>query len=109
MPILSSPRRALNQSLICGTHNTAWELPIGLAGEHQSANAAVAVAAIEKLVGGGFPIDLVEHLRGIADVHWPARFEWFNTRPNAVLDCAHNVASAEALARTLVETSLPRN
>ena len=36
-------------------------------------------------------------------VDWPARFEMMPTQPAAVIDCAHNVASAEALDSTMLE------
>jgi dihydrofolate synthase/folylpolyglutamate synthase len=44
---------------------------------------------------------------GLTDVEWPARFERFETQPRAILDCAHNVASAEALVETMLDSWLP--
>ena len=44
---------------------------------------------------------------GLAAVHWPARMEVVGRRPLVVLDCAHNVASAEALVETLLSTFPP--
>jgi len=38
---------------------------------------------------------------GLATVRWPARFEVFAAHPLTVIDCAHNVASAEALVGAL--------
>jgi dihydrofolate synthase/folylpolyglutamate synthase len=38
---------------------------------------------------------------GLAGVRWPARLEVVGRRPWVVLDCAHNVASAEAVVQTL--------
>jgi dihydrofolate synthase/folylpolyglutamate synthase len=77
-----------------------------LLGEHQAANAAVAVAALEQLPRE-FAIPDAAVVEGLRSVQWPARFEPLNTVPMSILDCAHNVASAEALAKTLQELSLP--
>jgi dihydrofolate synthase/folylpolyglutamate synthase len=42
----------------------------------------------------------------LAEVSWPARLEVVGSRPLIVLDCAHNVASALALVKTL-QASFP--
>jgi dihydrofolate synthase/folylpolyglutamate synthase len=44
---------------------------------------------------------------GLAEVSWPARLEVVGRRPLVVLDCAHNVASALALVRTLQASFTP--
>jgi dihydrofolate synthase/folylpolyglutamate synthase len=69
---------------------------LGLAGDHQRQNAALASAAARSLGVGGAAI-----ARGLRTTRWPARFERVHGRPAIVLDGAHNGASAEALARTL--------
>jgi dihydrofolate synthase/folylpolyglutamate synthase len=79
---------------------------LGLIGEHQAHNAAVAVAAIELLGELGLPVNEAALRRGLAEVQWPARLEVVGRRPIAVLDCAHNVASAHALVQAL-RTSFP--
>jgi dihydrofolate synthase/folylpolyglutamate synthase len=76
-------------------------LELGLHGDHQGANAAVAVAAIESLRGEGWTINDAAVAAGLAEIRWPARLEVLGRRPLVVLDCAHNVASAEALVATL--------
>jgi dihydrofolate synthase/folylpolyglutamate synthase len=81
-------------------------LELGLLGEHQAANAAVAVAAVERLRARGFHVPDEAVRAGLATVEWPARLEVVGRRPLVVLDCAHNVASAVALVKTL-ETSFP--
>jgi dihydrofolate synthase/folylpolyglutamate synthase len=92
-------------------HTWRRKLPIvqlGLIGEHQAHNAAVAVAAVEVLGELGVPIDERAVRQGLADVDWPARLEVLGRRPFAVLDCAHNVASAQALVGALAASfSLP--
>jgi dihydrofolate synthase/folylpolyglutamate synthase len=80
-----------------------------LLGTHQLANTAVAVAVAEQLVHRGFDIKDDAIRRGVAGVAWPARFEILATNPKVVLDCAHNVASAEALVTTLQSSFLPQH
>ena len=70
-------------------------------GDHQAANAAVAVACIEVLQTEGWHVPDPAVAAGLAEVSWPARLEVVSRRPLIVLDCAHNVASALALVRTL--------
>jgi dihydrofolate synthase/folylpolyglutamate synthase len=89
------------------TKRRVWPvMELGLLGEHQAANAAVAIACIEQLRAAGWRIPDAAVAAGLANVHWPARLEVLNHRPLVVLDCAHNVASAEALAQTL-QVSFP--
>lgn len=73
------------------------EVRLGMAGDHQRQNAALAVATAERLgVGDGRAIE-----RGLARIRWPGRFELVARDPPVILDGAHNDASAEALAATL--------
>jgi dihydrofolate synthase/folylpolyglutamate synthase len=83
-------------------------LTLGLLGEHQAANAAVALAAVEELRQQGLPVSDAALAAGLAEVRWPARLEVVRRRPLVVLDCAHNDASARALAAAL-ETSFPEH
>jgi dihydrofolate synthase/folylpolyglutamate synthase len=84
------------------TSDRVWPaMPIGLIGEHQARNAAVAVAAAALLDESGLKISARAIADGLAGVVWPARLEIVARRPLVLLDCAHNVASAEALAQTL--------
>ncbi|MCE9566887.1 MAG: bifunctional folylpolyglutamate synthase/dihydrofolate synthase [Planctomycetes bacterium] len=89
------------RATISGARFADYLLPIGLAGEHQAANAAGAVAAIERLRATGMPISDAALSRGLATVRWPARIEQISERPTVILDTAHNVPSAEALVATL--------
>jgi dihydrofolate synthase/folylpolyglutamate synthase len=82
-------------------------MELGLLGEHQAANAAVAVSAVEVLRGLGWHVGEAAVAAGLAGVRWPARMEVVGRRPLVVLDCAHNVASAEALVETLLSTFPP--
>ncbi|OAI39344.1 hypothetical protein AYO40_05865, partial [Planctomycetaceae bacterium SCGC AG-212-D15] len=90
------------------TRERRWpEMELGLVGNHQAANAAVAVAAIEKLGRSGLAIPDAAVAAGLAGVNWPARMEVLARQPMIVLDCAHNVASAEALRDTLLASFPP--
>ena len=82
------------------TRQWPW-MELGLHGDHQSANAAGVVAIVERLRELGSTIADDAVARGFANVNWPARLEVTGTRPIVVLDCAHNVASAQALLDTL--------
>ncbi len=85
------------------TDRQTWPaMEVGLLGEHQAANAAVAVAVVEHLRDEGFHIPGEAVAAGLAGVNWPARLEVLGRRPMVVLDCAHNLASAQALLDTLV-------
>jgi dihydrofolate synthase/folylpolyglutamate synthase len=89
------------------TSKQTWQaMVVGLWGEHQAANAAVAVACVEELREQGLQIDDRAVRAGLANVRWPARMEIVGRDPLVVLDCAHNVASAQALVDTL-RTSFP--
>jgi len=84
------------------TRRGAWPwMKLGLLGEHQAANAAVAVAVVEELRDQGWYISESAVAEGLAQVRWPARLEVMGRRPLVLLDCAHNVASARALVETV--------
>jgi dihydrofolate synthase / folylpolyglutamate synthase len=70
-------------------------------GSHQGQNAAVALASLDALAEQGFKVEPEDVARGFADLSWPARVEVLGEAPWIVLDGAHNVASAKALAETL--------
>jgi dihydrofolate synthase/folylpolyglutamate synthase len=90
------------------TRRRDWpELELSLLGEHQAANAAVAVAAVERLGDAGLPVPEAAVGQGLAVLDWPARLEVLGRRPLVVLDCAHNVASVQALVDTLKRSFPP--
>ena len=74
------------------------ESPISLRGSYQRWNAAVAVAAVQRM-----RLDISEEqiARGLISVQWPARFQSFDER--TVIDGAHNPASASVLTQTWQE------
>jgi len=67
-------------------------------GEHQRQNAALAVAAAEALVPLGLPLTARAVEQGLHDAWLPARLELVSLRPRLLIDAAHNVDSARALA-----------
>lgn len=77
---------------------------VGLLGEHQGANAALALAVVDELRSQGWTIPDEAVRRGLAEVSWPARIEVVARRPTVILDAAHNVASIAALIQTLDES-----
>jgi dihydrofolate synthase / folylpolyglutamate synthase len=87
------------------TWRRAWpDFELRLLGEHQAANAAVVVAAVEELREQGVAIADEAVRRGLAGVDWPARLEIAGRQPLRLLDCAHNVASARALVDAVLTT-----
>src|SRR5262249_28812055 len=58
-------------------------------------------ACVELLRAVGWTIGDRAVAAGLANVDWPARLEVVGRKPLVVLDCAHNVASAQALAEAL--------
>ncbi len=91
--------------------SAAWgelELSVPLAGEHQAANAALAVRALESLPAELRPARQAV-VRGLSGVSWPGRVQLV-TRGGVtwVFDVAHNVAGMETLAATLWSLGPPR-
>jgi dihydrofolate synthase/folylpolyglutamate synthase len=56
---------------------------------------------VELLRESGLQVDDQAVQAGLKRVDWPARMEVLRFEPIVVLDCAHNVASAQALVDTL--------
>jgi dihydrofolate synthase/folylpolyglutamate synthase len=80
---------------------------LGLEGPHQASNAAVAAAVLWQLEQR-WPA-LGRHLdQGLSDARWPGRLETIEQEGRRIiLDCAHNPAGVEALARALGATLDP--
>ncbi len=80
---------------------------LALAGEHQVANAFVAVALLEALDDAGIHVDRRAVETGLADTRWPGRLDRVALPDGrrALLDAAHNAAGARALAAWLVRTT----
>jgi dihydrofolate synthase/folylpolyglutamate synthase len=76
---------------------------LGLLGEHQAHNAALAAAACDRLRDAGLSLPPAAVVTGLAGVRWPGRVEVVSRRPPVILDTAHNVPSVEVLVKTLAE------
>ncbi|MGC8638298.1 MAG: bifunctional folylpolyglutamate synthase/dihydrofolate synthase [Isosphaeraceae bacterium] len=87
------------------TWRTNWQtLALSLLGSHQAHNAAVALAALDLLaeVEPALEVGRGAAALGFASLRWPARVEVMGEAPWLVIDGAHNVSSAQALAETLL-------
>src|SRR5262249_33764151 len=73
------------------------DVKLAMLGDHQAANAATAIAAINRLRDRGWSISDEAIRRGLATARCPARIELLADRPTVILDVAHNLASIEAL------------
>lgn len=75
---------------------------LGLLGEYQVDNAAVAITMAQLyLKQKGLPIDVRSFRQGLADTRWPGRLEVVNDSPLVVLDGAHNLPGMQALTTTI--------
>ena len=69
-------------------------------GEHQCANAALAMMTLEVLRQYmAFIVDDKELRTGFKDAFWAGRLEQVQSNPRIVLDGAHNPEGAESLAK----------
>ncbi len=73
-------------------------LEVALGGAHQAGNAALAVAAARTL-DPELPESAIR--RGLQEIRWPGRMQWWRRSPDVLVDGAHNEASATALAEFL--------
>ena len=77
------------------------DLHIPLIGDHQAANATVAVAIIHALRNSNVFISEETIRQGLAKTYWPGRLERLSSDPLVILDSAHNHQSAERLQKAL--------
>ncbi len=73
------------------------DIPLGLAGNYQRANAALALAALRAAIPH-FLCSAEELARGLRDVRWPGRFE--EVLPHCIMDGAHNPPAMRVLVST---------
>ncbi len=107
-----APFSAIDGRLRLHASGRDLDLPApALAGPHQLVNAALAATALLTL--GDDRIDAAAMAKGLAQTHWPARFQRLDKGPLAAiagdvdiwLDGAHNPHGAAALAATCAELS----
>ena len=80
-----------------GMHRHYVNLRCALEGEHQTVNAACALAALEVSVMPRTPIPQWAVRQGLEQVFWPGRLERLQSHPLIFCDGAHNPAAAECL------------
>ena len=74
---------------------------IGLEGEHQRRNAALAIKTVE-ILSDAIPVSNEFVAKGLRSVHWPGRFQIIRRGlQTVILDGAHNPDGARALVATL--------
>ena len=79
------------------------DAPLRMWGRQQAENAAVAVAVALELRRQGWLISEDAIRSGLAEAFLPGRIESIGSEPETVMDVAHNVAAAEALASYIAE------
>ncbi len=82
----------------------AWEdVTIPFAAVYQPKNASLALLAADALREAGLELPEKAVRHGLANVFWPARFEYFRHAPDVVFDGSHNpegiAAAAESIRR----------
>lgn len=85
-----------------GLHAIYSKLRLRLMGLHQLRNAATAVTVCEVLqseYGVSIPREAI--YTGLSEVEWPGRLELLSLKPKVLLDGAHNVDGARALAQAI--------
>jgi len=96
-----SVSRSQNGLRYSGLNGGLEDLSLGLIGEHQQANAGMALCVMELLKSEGFSWNETALRGALAAPHWPGRFQIVGERPTIVLDGAHNPAAAEVLAKAV--------
>jgi dihydrofolate synthase/folylpolyglutamate synthase len=104
-PVPSTSDATIFGSVRVTTPTENWPtMPLTLAGEHQAHNAAVALAAIDRLRQLGWNVSTAAAKLGLTCVRWPTRIEVVARRPTVIVDAGHNWESISALGRTLDES-----
>src|SRR5690606_25308725 len=103
---LESAKLAVGGQLVAirGLAGTYDEEYLPLFGHHQGENLALAVAAVESLIGGGTQ-KIADDVRteGFANAPSPGRLQLVGTEPTVIVDAAHNPHGAASLAAALPE------
>lgn len=86
---------------IQGLSGVYSELLLPMHGEHQAANAAVALAAVEAFFGAAEMLDADIVRAAFLEMSSPGRCEVVRRSPTVIVDAAHNPHGATALANTL--------
>ncbi|MDD6431942.1 MAG: bifunctional folylpolyglutamate synthase/dihydrofolate synthase [Lactobacillaceae bacterium] len=83
---------------------------LGLAGDYQVENAAIALTATQLfLQKQGLPVDQLALRQGLANSQWPGRMEVVNDEPLVLLDGAHNLPGMQALVKSIQDDFADRD
>lgn len=83
---------------------------LGLAGDYQVENAAIALTAAQLfLQRRGLPLDQAALRKGLASSQWPGRMEVVNDAPLVLLDGAHNLPGIQALVKSIQDDFADRD
>jgi dihydrofolate synthase/folylpolyglutamate synthase len=87
----------------------ALEAPLTVPGAHQAQNAALAVAAVRRMLGSEADDAALRErfARGLAAARLPGRVEVLSRDPWVIVDAAHTAASARALSDVLARLARP--
>lgn len=77
------------------------KLTIRLAGQHQIANAVLAIDTVKALACKGFPVSEKALYQGLLETEWPGRFTVIAKKPFFIVDGAHNEDAAAKLAESI--------
>jgi dihydrofolate synthase/folylpolyglutamate synthase len=83
-------------------HSRYDDVFLSLFGEHQAANATLAVAACEAFVGDALDPAIVGNALG--SVRVPGRIEVMGRRPLVICDGAHNIAASQAVLEAVQDS-----
>jgi dihydrofolate synthase/folylpolyglutamate synthase len=98
---LKTKRTAGGFRFVYGGERGRYAFSPGLAGRHQGANAAMAIAAAEVVSRIWRPLDRAKILAAVRETRWEGRLETVRRRPLVLLDGAHNIEGVTALAEHL--------
>lgn len=104
---LTDDRLAVGGQLVSvrGLAGTYADEYLPLYGAHQARNAALAIAAVESLIGGATQAITGEILtEGLSQVSSPGRLQLVGIAPTVLVDAAHNPHGARALVHALGES-----
>jgi dihydrofolate synthase/folylpolyglutamate synthase len=84
--------------------NSYGTIRLPLLGQHQLANVAITVAALEEWCRvAGTELSLSAVKSGLSSVSWPGRFQVISHKPLTIIDGAHNPEAALSLNESLKE------
>jgi len=99
-PPLKSPLEFLRLSDRVPSSSTSHHL-LGMLGRHQGDNAALVIAAWQRLNADGWDLPYQALQESLSETQVPARVEIISVSPTTIVDSAHNEASIDALLDTL--------